>query len=266
MHFVVLLRRVLDPEIPLSAFAVDEARKEPVVGRAPHVLSIFDGNALEVALRLREALQGGAAITALTFGPPEDEEVLRKALALTVDRAVHVVGPQQEVSAAAKAAILAEAIRTLPPPDLVLCGRQAADWEAGQIGGMVAEALALPALPFVSSVRPAAGGLEAVQQLEGGEALYRLGGAVVLTVTNDGQNVLRAAKIRDVMAARGREIRTLAMADLAQRAGVDPRAGQVELLSLRRQASGGRAELVNGDDPRAQARSLAARLQELGLI
>lgn len=264
MHAIVLVKRVLDPEIPRTAFSVDPERRQPHVPRAPYVLSVFDGNALEVALRLREARGGDLRITALTLGPGPAEEVLRKALALTVDAAVHVLGDDEELGAVAKADALAAAIRRLPPPDLVLCGRQAADWEAGQIGGMLAEALGLPCVPFVSAVLDPAG-TEVLQQLESGQAVYRLRGPTVLTVTNDGQNVLRAAKIKDVMAARGKGIAVTPLGELLAEAGSQA-AQEVETLALRLPAPRRRAEICEGETAGARAGLLMRRLRELGAV
>lgn len=263
MHVVVLLKRVLDPEIPPSAFAVDPVRREPDVPRAPHVLSIFDGNALEVALRLRESAPG-TRVTALSLGPPETEEVLRKALALTVDEAVHVVGEERDLAPHRKVRLLAAAIRRTGPPDLVLCGRQAADWEAGQVGGMLAEALSLPSLPCVAAVEQGAAGLEALQQLESERVRWSLPGPAVLTVTNDGRNALRPAKVRDVLAARGRAVRTIPLAELlAEAAGPEVRT-QTRALSLPEPRQ--RAELLEGGTPEEQAGLLARRLRDLGAI
>ncbi len=263
MHLVVLLKRVLDPEIPQSAFSLDPERKEPTVLRHPFVLSVFDGNALELALRLRDA-RADARVTALTFGPRAAEDVLRKALALQVDEAVHLLGDENGLPAGRKARVLAAAIRRLPPADLVLCGRQAADWEAGQLGGMLAEALGCPCLPFVSGLSLAPGGFEAVQQVESGQAVYRLPGPAVLTVTNDPGNVLRPARIKDVMAARGRELTTIPLEELLP--GTESDEARVETLDLRLPAPRRRAEILDGGGAAGTAALLARRLRELGAV
>jgi electron transfer flavoprotein beta subunit len=263
MHLVVLLKRVLDPEIPQSAFSLDPQHKEPSALRHPFVLSVFDGNALELALRLRDT-RAEVRVTALTLGPRAAEDVLRKALALTVDEAVHIVGDEAGLPAGRKARVLAAAIRRLAPADLVLCGRQAADWEAGQLGGMLAEALGLPCLPFVSGLGLAPGGFEAVQQVESGQAVYRVAGPAVLTVTNDPGNVLRPARIRDVMAARGRELTTIPLADLVP--GTEGDEAGVETLDLRLPTPRRRAEILDGGDAAETAARLARRLRELGAV
>ncbi len=261
MHVVVLLKQVLDPEIPAKAFDIDQGRKAPKVERAPQVLSIFDGNALELALKLREA-RADVRITALTLGPQQADEALRKALALTCDEAVRVDAEEGALDSHQKARLLAAALRLLEPWDLVLAGRQAADWEAGQVGAMVAEELALPCVPFVSRVEQAAEPLAVRQQLESGYAVVQLGGPAVLTVTNDETNVLRAAKVKDVMAAGRKPLRVLQageiLADLGESA--------VEVLSLALPPKPERAEIVEGGSMEEKASALARRLRELGAI
>ena len=263
MHAVVLLKRVPDPELPPSAFSVDPETLRAEVGRTPHVLSSFDANALEVALQLREAL-GSLRISALSLGPAAAEEVLRKALALTADDAWHVLGDDEDLDPGQAGAVLAAAIRRLGLPDLVLAGRQSADWEAGQVGGVVAEELGWPCLPFVSRLRPSSAGLEALQRLEGGEAVYELALPAVVTVTNDAGNGLRPARIRDVLAARARTLEVLELSALAGGAlGRGPARG---LLGLSVPAGRARAEFLGGASGREQALELARRLRQLGAV
>src|SRR5580700_552341 len=91
MNIIVCLKQILDPEIPARDFRVDVAKREAERGSANLVTNIFCENALETALQFREA--HGGKITALTCGPDSTEEVLRKALALRADEAVHVDSP-----------------------------------------------------------------------------------------------------------------------------------------------------------------------------
>jgi len=83
MNVVVLIKQVLDRSCPPRSFRVNRELKAPDIPRAPRVLSIFDGNALEVALKLKEAKGTGVKVIALSLGVKTAEEVLRKALAVT---------------------------------------------------------------------------------------------------------------------------------------------------------------------------------------
>jgi electron transfer flavoprotein beta subunit len=259
MHVVVLIKQVLDPEIPARAFRVDRALKVPNVDRAPYVMSVFDGNALEVALKLREAKGGDVKITAVSLGPKGAEEMLRKALALTADAAVLINAEANSMDSLGKAKLLAAAIRGLDAVDLILAGRQAADWEAGQVGVMVAEILGLPCVPFVSRINPDAdgGSLKLRRELDDGFQTIRLPGPAVLTITNDETNVLRSA-------AR-KPLSTLSPADLgfSVDAAADP---AIETLDLTVPEPRKRAEMIEGENLQAGARALARRLLELGAL
>lgn len=265
MHVVVLVKQVLDPELPARAFRVDRERKVPDVARAPQVMSIFDGNALEVALKLREA-RGEVKVTAMSLGEKSAEEVLRKALAVTADQAILLSDPAfTQLDAPERAAVLAAGIRRLGDVDLVLAGRQAADWEAGQVGPDVAEDLGWPCVAFVSRVTVEGNELHLRRELEDGYQVLRVSGPVVATVTNDDSNVLRFAKVRDVMMATRKPIQTWNAAAL----GIDP-AGlaspAVEVIDLAVPEQPLHAEMIEGDSPREKARGLARRLRELNLI
>jgi electron transfer flavoprotein beta subunit len=267
MHVVVLIKQVLDPEIPARAFRVDRALKVPNVDRAPYVMSVFDGNALEVALKLREAKGGDVKITAVSLGPKGAEEMLRKALALTADAAVLINAEANSMDSLGKANLLAAAIRGLDAVDLILAGRQAADWEAGQVGVMVAEILGLPCVPFVSRINPDAdgGSLKLRRELDDGFQTIRLPGPAVLTITNDETNVLRSAKVKDVMMAARKPLSTLSPADLgfSVDAAADP---AIETLDLTVPEPRKRAEMIEGENLQAGARALARRLLELGAL
>jgi len=138
--------------------SVDEAacRIELPPGH-PLVVSPFDEQALEAALRIRDQLGAEAKITAVTLGPESARTALKQALALGADDGVHVLDAAfGEADSHVTAHALAAAIRRLGAIDLVLAGRQAADWDAGIVGLGVAEILGLPAVSFACAVEAAA--------------------------------------------------------------------------------------------------------------
>lgn len=265
MHVVVLIKQVLDPELPARAFRVNREQKVPEVARAPRVMSIFDGNALEVALKLREA-RGDVKVTAMSVGDKATEDVLRKALAVTADQAVLLDDPAfANLDAPGTAKVLAAAILKLGDVDLVLAGRQAADWETGQVGPTVAEELGWPAVAFVSRVSAEASGLRLRRELEDGYQIVAAPGPVVATITNDESNVLRFAKVRDVMMATRKPIQTWNLAALGLTAA-ELESPSVEVVDLAVPEPSRHAEMVEGDTPAEKAHNLARRLRELNVI
>ena len=89
MRTIVCMKTILDPDVPARDFAVDASRREAVRGSAGLVPNVFCENALEAALRLRQA--AGGTVTVVTVGAADCEETLRKGLAMTADAAVHVL-------------------------------------------------------------------------------------------------------------------------------------------------------------------------------
>jgi electron transfer flavoprotein beta subunit len=269
MHILVCIKQVLDPEIPPALFRVNRAERRADVPGAAWVMSTFDANALETALQLRDALGAGSSVTALSLGPREAETVLRKALGVTADSAVLLSGPELGgLDSAGVATAIAAAVRRLGdegrPVDLVLTGRQAADWEHGQTGGMIAEALGWPCLTFASRLRPVPGGLEARREVEDGHEIVVAHPPLVATITNDATNRLRLAKVRDVMRAHRTPIATWGAAEVGLDVGeLAPRTEVVDLVVPERESH---CELVGGETPAEQAATLARRLRDLGIL
>jgi electron transfer flavoprotein beta subunit len=212
---LVAIKQILDPEIPTRDFAVDPLWREAVRGSAGLVLNIFCANALETALQLRD--RHGGSIAALSFGPPSAEEVLRKALAMTVDEAV-LVTRDDDVSAdpLAVARVLAAAVRKRPAVDLVLVGRESGDWGYGQTGGLLAEELGWPCVSFVDQLEPgpAPDVVRLRRQTEDGWEVLEASLPLVLSITNSDRNVPRIPKTRDVMQSYRKPMVRWTLADL----------------------------------------------------
>lgn len=157
MHIVVCLKQVVDPEIPPQQFKVDRDAKIQVRGDLPLVMGNFDGCALELGLQLKAAVNG--RVTALSLGPATARDMLKSALAMGADDALLLSDPAFEGGDSfATARALVAAIRKLPPADVILCGRQASDYEVGQVGGCLAEALGFPLVSLARQLGVVVGG------------------------------------------------------------------------------------------------------------
>ena len=133
MHAIACIRQVPDYEAPAELFTVEGSPPRIVAAReVKTVIGLFDNHALEAALRLKDA--HGGTVTALTLGPPGALDALKRALHMGADAAVLVdEGPYGDLDAAATATVLAAALKKLEPFDVVLCGRQASDWDGGLV-------------------------------------------------------------------------------------------------------------------------------------
>ncbi len=264
MKIVVCLKQVLDWEIPPRDFKIDHARKQPAPGIGKHLLSIFDENALELAIQLKET--AGATVTALTLGGKGAEEVLRRAFAMTADAAVRVdADVPGDADAFGVAAALAAAIRKVGPVDLVLCGRTGADWDRGLVGSLLAEDLGYACVTVGARVEPHGDRLRVQREVEGGYDLVESRRPAVVTVTNHETNVPRLPKARDVMMAFRKPVTTYSLADL----GVDP-AGltrrTVEVRELVIPVVDSQVELIGGETGEELAGGLVRRLHDQRVI
>ncbi len=258
MNLIVCLKQILDPEIPARDFRVDSAKCEAERGSANLVTNIFCENALETALQVREA--NGAKITAITCGGESAEEVLRKALSLRADEAVHVDTPEVHPDPLFVAKTLAAAIRKIGAFDVVLVGREAGDWGSGQTGGLLAEELGAPCIAFAETFEPAAepGKIRVKRQTDSGWELLESVMPLVVTITNHENNVPRIPKTRDVMQSYRKPLTKWTLADL----GIDPQSAgsysQVAELFIPRKET--QCEFVPGDALEARIDAFAERV------
>ena len=117
----------------------------------PAIFNPDDLYALEMALSIRETY--GGKVTLVTMGPPMAAELLRQALYRGADKVALVTDRRAAASdTLATSYILACAVRTAAPFDLVICGRQAIDGDTAQVGPQLAEKLGLPQITYVEAV------------------------------------------------------------------------------------------------------------------
>ena len=156
MDIIVCIKQVPDPEGPQDCFVINPETLRVEPRGIPPVLSLFDENALEAALRIKDAHQDqDVKITVVSAGKKISNAVLQKALAVGADELVKVEDDAFEsggVDSYATASVLASAIKKIGKYDLILAGRQAADWNAGQVGIGIAQFLEIPAVTLVRKV------------------------------------------------------------------------------------------------------------------
>jgi electron transfer flavoprotein beta subunit len=151
LNIIVCAKQIPDPEAPLSDVSVDAESMEVVVD-APQVISPFDENALEAAIQLKEDV--GGKITVLSMGKKLSDTVLRKAIAAGADELIMLEDDAfEKMDSHSIAAALADAIRKIGEYDLILAGRQAGDWDSGQVGLILGEMLGLACISQAREIK-----------------------------------------------------------------------------------------------------------------
>ncbi len=162
---------------------------------------------VEEAVRLIEAKGGDSVV--LTLGPPEAVEQLRDAMALGIDRGLHLQTDGQEWDAEATAAALLEAIRADEAAngvfDLIFFGNESADSGGFQVGIRAAHALGRPCVTGLKKVTLEAGSVRCEQEVEGGRDVYLVPLPAVLTV-KEGLNLPRYPSVPGRIRARSKPV------------------------------------------------------------
>jgi len=172
------------------------------------IISPYDEFALEEALRMKEKAGSGEVIV-LTVGPDRVQEALRNCLAMGADQAIWIKAEEGSVDPYLTAVLLSKKLDLLKP-DLIWCGRQAADDDMAYVGGAVAEMLGMP---FVSLVTKFEDPSRVTRQVEGGEEKIEVPLPCVLSAQK-GLNEPRYPSLAGMMKAKKKEIETLNASDL----------------------------------------------------
>jgi electron transfer flavoprotein beta subunit len=210
-------------------------------------LNPFDANAVEEALRLKDA--GGAGeVVLVSLGPPKAQDALRKALAMGADRAV-LVSDDGAAGAdlVATSAALAKALER-EGADLILFGQQANDSDGAVLWAAVADRLRLPVVSQAAEVTHADGKLTVKRQTEFGYDVIETPTPAVIAVS-DAINEPRYPSLKGIMGAKSKPQETVSLADLGAE-GVESR---TEVYALNDPPARGESRKVEDDGNAAQA-------------
>ncbi len=198
MNIIVCLKRVPDTTAKLKpgpdGTAIDPQGVE-------YIINPYDEFAIEEALQIRDK-QGGEVI-GVTLDPDGNESILRKALAMGIDRGILIQGGNP-FDVAGTAEILAGVLKELNG-DLILFGKQAIDSDAGAVPAMIAHRLGLPRASVVTKIELGEGKLTCHRQIEGGEEIMELSMPCILSAQK-GMNEPRYPSLKGIMAAKKKPV------------------------------------------------------------
>jgi electron transfer flavoprotein beta subunit len=267
MHLVVCAKQIPDPETPPSAFKIDAAKNEviPAPGIAP-VLSQFDGIAAEAALRIKEAA-GDTKVTVISMGAESAQAAIKQVLAMGADEGVLLRDAAfDNGDPHTTATVLTAAIKKLGDVDAVFCGRQAADWDWGQTGILIAEGLGWPEAIIAKGVELEGSALRVQRVLEDGYETVDAPLPAVVTVSNEFGEP-RYPKLQQIMQAARKTVTPWSAADLGVDPGTVGAAGaRLKLERLYIPEKEGKAEIMDGETPADQAKQLVEKLQAAKIL
>ncbi|MDH4217501.1 MAG: electron transfer flavoprotein subunit beta/FixA family protein [Candidatus Aminicenantes bacterium] len=266
MNTIVCVKQIPDPEIPPAKFKLDTECKRVVPPEGiPPVINPYDERAVELALRLKD--KHGGKITIMTIGDDSSIKAIKHALAMGADEGILCKDKAFEDSDSFSIAYaLSQAIQKIKDFDLILCGRQAADWDEGLVGSIIAENLDLPLVTLAESVEVVAETLKVKRVILDGFQVFSVPRPAVITVSHElgqprlpsGWGIINASK-KEIPVWSAKDIGV----DLSR---VGASAFSRELVRLFIPARERECEFIEGKTAEEAAVRLAERMRETGTI
>ena len=199
-RIVVCIKQVPDT----TEIKLDPATGTMIRDGVPSIMNPDDKGGLEIALQLKDKY--GAHVTVITMGPPQADDMLREALAMGADRAIHMSDRKfAGADTLATSHAIAGALCMLDF-DLVITGRQAIDGDTAQVGPQIAEHLDLPQVTYVEDLQFDGDKTFTIRKsTEEGYQIVQVESPCVITVLSSA-NKARYMSVRGIVEAYDREV------------------------------------------------------------
>ncbi|KAJ8966175.1 hypothetical protein NQ317_012685 [Molorchus minor] len=221
---LVGVKRVIDYAVKIR---VKPDKTGVLTDGVKHSMNPFDEIAVEEAVRMKEK-KVASEIIAVSCGPPQAQEVLRTALAMGVDKGIHVevAGPEYETLQPIHISKILAKIVQNEKVDLVILGKQAIDDDCNQTAQMTAAVLDWPQATYASKIEYGSKEITVVREVDGG--LETIKCKLPAVVSADLRlNEPRYATLPNIMKAKKKPIQKLTPKDL----GVDT-SPRVQIVSV----------------------------------
>lgn len=266
MNIVVCIKKIPDPEIPPAKFRLDpEAMRALPPEGIPPVINPYDEQAVELALRIKE--KNGGRVTILTVDEEASPTIVKHALSMGADEGYVLADSSFSGSDAFSIVyILAQTIKKIGDVDLVLCGRQAADWDEGIVGSLLAEKLKYPLVTLAESIEVLDQTLKVRRTLLDGYQEFAIPFPAVVTVSSE-VGKPRLPSGWGIVSASRKEVPVWDSSAI----GCDPSllgsgAARKKLVKLFIPETKRHCEIIEGGTPEEAAEKLAEKLVKTGLL
>lgn len=260
MNIVVCIKQVPDT----NDVKIDPKTNTLIREGVKSVINPFDENAIEEAVRLKEA--HGGKITVITMGPPQAMDALKTAIAMGADDAI-LISDRAFAGADtwATSYTLSQSIKKIGTFDLVLFGKQAIDGDTAQVGPGVAEFLDIPQITFAIKIDIEGDRIKVKRQLEESSEIVEAKLPAAVTVIKQ-INEPRMPSLKGQMRAKKAEIQTWnAEAILAEAENIGLKGSPTQVVRIFTPPPRGNSEMLEGDID-AIAEKLYNKLKEQKII
>lgn len=252
MKIACLIKQVPDTETKIRIKPDGSGIEESDI---KYIVSPYCEFAVEEALRIKE--KGGGETTVISLGPDRVAEAIRTALAMGIDRGIHIDSEGKVFDSYTTAVVLANVLRDRGF-DIILCGKQAIDGDHGQVAQMIAELLDLSQVMVIEKLELSTDKKGAVATrcvAGGGKEVYEVL-LPCLFGCEKGLNVPRYASLPGIMKAKTKPVEKLKSSDLLKGA-----TALVQLMNYQLPPERMAGKKIEGD-PAHQAHELVRLLRE----
>ena len=207
MKILVAVKRVIDYNVQIR---VKEDETGVHTDNVKMSTNPPDDNAVEEAVRLKESGKAKEVI-AVTIGEEKTQETVRKALAVGVDRGIHIK-TDSYVEPLGVAKILKKIVEK-EKPDLVFMGKQAIDDDCNQTGQMLAALLGWSQGTFVSKIQLKDKIVQVIREVDEGLETIEINLPAIVTCDLR-LNEPRYASLPNIMKAKKKPIEQIFVKDL----------------------------------------------------
>jgi electron transfer flavoprotein beta subunit len=264
LDIIVCAKQVPDPEGPPTSYEVNaDERKVTATGHTPGHQSLRRER--PGGRHPHQGVRGGEDHPALPGEGIIKGGVILKAVASGADASLLVEGEELDqalLDSHATAVLLAAAIKKLGGFDLILCGRQASDTNAGQVGLGIAHFLSIPAVTLAQKVEVENNRVTVERVLPDGYEVVEAHLPALVTVSGEVGD-LRYPSLAAIKAAKNLTQTVISLQDLR----VDTSSlGKVETVALAAPSRERRCVLIEGDTPEEAGERLALKLREAKIL
>ncbi|KAI1351491.1 electron transfer flavoprotein, beta subunit [Xylaria sp. FL0043] len=258
LRILVPVKRVIDYAVKPR---VNKAQTGVETAGVKHSMNPFDELSVEESVRIREkkrAPGGVEDICAISAGPAKAVDVLRTAMAMGADRAIHVETAEGDEGALEPLTVakMLRAVVDKEKSNLVILGKQSIDDDAAQTGQMLAGLLGWAQATQASRVEFSSDGnsVEVTKEVDGGVETVRAKLPMVIT-TDLRLNEPRYASLPNIMKAKKKPLVKMSLSDLG--VANERKLKVVKVTEPPARQGGGKVEDVDG---------MISKLKELGAL
>jgi electron transfer flavoprotein beta subunit len=270
MRIVVCAKEVLDPDAVnnyalAGRLVIGEDGRTLTQTAIPRLMNAYDEQAIEAALRLRDA--GVECTISVVSAGVDPGSILKHSASLGADEIAAIPVEESAADYHTTASLLAAYIRSSGGADLVLCGRQASDDDQGVVPALISEKLAMPLVTIARALEVTESGNGAVVRVTrvtpDGDEVVEAPCPAVVTISNE-LGEPRYPTAAKKIAARRMKPTIVSVDDLPL--GPEDLQPRVTLTQQFVPTIQGNCEFISGETPTDVAARLIERLREDSIL